>query len=62
MIQIIYDTMQYDIARLFDWGGIRDKLMKMFDAASTNFASEYAAIEPNIIAAMEKSMEELLDK
>ena len=62
MIQIIYDTMQYDIARLFDWGGIRDKLMKMFDAASTNFASEYAAIEPNIKAAMEKTMEELLDK
>ncbi|MBQ2709659.1 MAG: hypothetical protein IJF67_15415 [Clostridia bacterium] len=61
MIQIIYDSMVYDVARLFDWGGVHNMLMKMFDNSNTNLASEYAAIEPNIKAAMEKTMEELLD-
>ena len=61
MIEIIFDSMSYDVARLFDWGGINSMLSTMYKNNNTGLASEYATIEPNIKAAMEKTMEELLD-
>jgi len=60
MIQLIYDTQVYDIARLFDWGGMSATVHTMCADNNTNLASEYAKIEPNITAAMEKTMSELL--
>jgi len=61
MIEIIFDSMSYDVARLFDWGGINSMINTMYKNNNTGLASEYATIEPNIKAAMEKTMEELLD-
>lgn len=60
MIELIYDTQVYDIALLFNWGDMNGMLANLATKNNTNLASEYAKIEPNIIAAMEKTMEELL--
>ncbi len=60
MVELILDSQYYDIACLFDWGGIAPKLRTMFNDKDTNLASNYAAIESQIEAAMEKTMDELL--
>lgn len=58
MIELIYDTQVYDIALMFDWGGIANMLKGLANSESTNLASEYAKYESQIAAAMEKTMSE----
>ena len=61
MIELIYDTQVYDIALLFDWGKVGTFVNSMIKNSSTNLASEYAKIKDNITAAMEKTMDVILD-
>ena len=61
MIELIYDTQVYDIALLFDWGKVGTFVGTMLKNSNTNLASEYAAIKDNITAAMEKTMDVILD-
>ena len=61
MIELIYDTQVYDIAVLFDWGEVYTFGGTMLNNSNTNLASEYAAIKNNITAAMEKTMDVILD-
>lgn len=58
MIELIYSTQVYDIALMFDWGGIANMLKGLANSESTNLASEYAKYESQIAAAMEKTMSE----
>lgn len=61
IIELIYDTQVYDIALLFDWGKVGTFVDIMLKNSSTNLASEYAKIKDNITAAMEKTMDVILD-
>jgi hypothetical protein len=61
MIRMIYDTQVYDIAILFDWGGIMTMLSNLVQESSINLASAYATNESAIKTAMQKTMDELLN-
>ncbi len=61
MLEMIFDTQLYDVAILFDWGGVADTLYYMVADKNTDLASKYAEIEPAIKAAMKQTMDELLD-
>ncbi|MGN1128059.1 MAG: hypothetical protein ACI4T6_03795 [Candidatus Flemingiibacterium sp.] len=61
IIELIYDTQVYDIALLFDWGKVGTFVDTMLKNSSANLASEYAKIKDNITAAMEKTMDVILD-
>ncbi|MBE6611946.1 MAG: hypothetical protein E7632_05600 [Ruminococcaceae bacterium] len=59
MLEIILDTLVYDIGRIYDWGGVGDMLYKMTKNKSKSFASEYAKIESAMKAEYEATMESL---
>lgn len=61
MVQLIFDTQVYDIALLFDWGNVGTFVDTMLNNSNANLASEYAAIKDSITAAMEKTMDVILD-
>ena len=61
IIEMIYDTQVYDIALAFNWGSITGVVSNMINNNTTNFSSLYASSESAILAAMDKTMEELLD-
>ncbi len=61
MVRLIYETQVYDIAMLFDWGGVYTMVDSMLGSASTNLASEYAAKKESIVSAMKQTMETILD-
>lgn len=62
MIKLIRDTQTFDIAYIFDWGGIRSFIASsLANSNSTAFASEYASREANIKAALESTVETLKD-
>ncbi len=60
MVELIYDTHVYDVARIFGWGGINSMINTLVDNSSTALASEYAKIESAIMEAMKNTMNELL--
>ncbi len=59
MVNLILENMVYDIATLFDWGGMESMITKMCNNKSINIASEYDKIKPAILDAMNKAMEAL---
>lgn len=60
MVGILYDTMQYDVARIFNWGGITDTVLKVFWQRSDtpSYSSIYASSESAIKEAVEKAVSE----
>ena len=59
IVQMVLENRVYDIGFIFNWGGIRSVFNTMVNNADPNFASNYASIENNIKAEMEKTMEML---
>ena len=56
---MVLENRVYDIGFIFNWGGIRSVFNTMVNNADPNFSSNYASIENNIKAEMEKTMEML---
>jgi len=62
MIDIILDSRNFDLGMSYDWGTIQSMFQKVFyNQKSTDFASAYAAIEANAIAAIDQFVESLED-
>ncbi len=59
MIVMLFDNQSYDIATYFNWGNVNSNFATMLGNSNSNFASEYAKIEPNIISAMQTTMDHL---
>lgn len=57
MLDIIFQTRVYDIAYIFNWGGIGGLLESMYNGKRNNFASEYAKIEEKATAKMHETIE-----
>lgn len=59
MVRILYDTMQYDVVRIFNWGGITNTVLKVWQSSDTpSFSSIYASSESAIKEAVEKVVSE----
>ena len=59
MVRILYDTMQYDVVRIFNWGGITNTVLKVWQSSDTpSFSSIYASSESAIKEAVEKAVSE----
>ena len=56
MINLIRDTQTFDIAYIFNWGGIQSMISGLANSNSTSFASEYASKESNIKSALESTV------
>jgi len=59
MLDIIYRSRVFEIAGLYDWGGIGAFMTSFINNSTTNFASTYAANETKILTAMEATIENL---
>ncbi len=57
MLELIYDSRYYEPAVLYNYGGISTMFANFISRNKTDFASAYAAIENNVIAAMAKTAE-----
>ncbi len=56
MINLIRGTQTFDIAYIFNWGGIQSMISGLANSNSTSFASEYASKESNIKSALESTV------
>ncbi|MHB1151618.1 MAG: hypothetical protein ACYCWE_00205 [Eubacteriales bacterium] len=59
MLEIILSSRVFDLASLYDWGGIYSMLSSMTSAKNTDYASKYAAVENPAKSAIEKFTESL---
>ena len=59
MLEIIYANRTFDIAALYDWGGLNGILSGFISGNSTDFMSKMAASEEKIVAAIATTIEEL---
>lgn len=56
MLEIILGNTVYDIAAVYNWGGLRTMVNNMGYNKDVNFASSYAAAEAKILSEMESTM------
>lgn len=54
MLEIILSSRVFDLASLYDWGGIYGMFASMTSAKNTDYASRYASVEQPAAAAIEK--------
>ena len=59
IIQDIIDNMQYDIALIFNWGGVQGTITGMVNNEGQSYASVYDAQKNQIVEAMNKTVEQL---
>jgi len=59
MIEMIYDTQDYDIAAYYNWGSINSLASTLVGNTNTGFASEYAKIEPNVETKLAETIAQL---
>lgn len=59
MLEIILSSRVFDLASLYDWGGIYSIFSSMTSARNTDYASKYAAAEKQANIAIEKFIESL---
>jgi len=57
MLKLVFSTRVYDLAYIYDWGGIGFLLMNMNDRGQKDFASQYEKIEAKAKTAMEKTID-----
>ncbi len=55
MLQIVLDSIDYDVAEVYNWGNIYSFLTTMANNNDTNFASNYASIEKAAKEALAKT-------
>ncbi|MBO5219700.1 MAG: hypothetical protein J6C52_09735 [Clostridia bacterium] len=58
MIEIIRENLVYDVAIMFNWGSIVNKINDLSLKSDQNFASQYASVESAVTAAMTKTLDE----
>ena len=56
MLDIILSTGTFEIASVYDWGGIAGQVMTLLNAGKTTLASTSAKLEKRIVSAMEKTV------
>ena len=61
MMSIIMDVINYDVASIYDWGGLVSFFRTFGGKENKEFASYYAAKENSIMTDMEKTLEALAD-
>ncbi len=59
MLDIIYNKRSYDLAALYDWGGIYSLPNTLISDNSTDFASAVAKIEAKVTAAIQETIDAL---
>ena len=59
MLEIILDSRVYDLASIYDWGGISSMFNELGNSATKQFASTYAGKEKGTVAAIEKTIAEI---
>ncbi len=59
MIVMLFEKQDYDIATFFNWGSVSGNFSTLLTNTNTNFASEYAKLEPKIQAAMQETIDHL---
>jgi len=59
MINVILNSRCFDIATLYNWGGVYSMFPIMYNNKSTNFASEFAKIETRVQTEIDKTVEML---
>lgn len=57
MLEIVLDKKVYDIAQIYNFGGIIDTVNKLATSNSTNFASVYQSVESAVKTQIEKTLE-----
>jgi len=57
MLKLIFSTRVYDLAYIYDWGGIGFMLMHMNERGQRDFTSQYEKIADKAQAAMEKTID-----
>ena len=62
MIELVFDTMEYDIALIFNWGGIQGTVTGMKSKSGQSYASVYEASKAAILAALDETTEELKNR
>ena len=62
MIELVFDTMEYDIALIFNWGGIQGTVTGMKSKSGQSYASVYEASKAAILAAVDETTEELKNR
>lgn len=58
MVKILYSTMQYDVAQIFNWGGITDTMYVIWFSDGQSYSSVYASYKSAIDKAIEKATAE----
>jgi len=59
MLEIIFSSRDYDIARLYGWGSVGSMFSGFVASGTVDFASKYAAIEAKFISDIEATMEKI---
>lgn len=62
MLDIILRTRTFDLAYIYDWGGIVTNASNMIINGKNNFASGYRALEKVLVKTMEKAMNKMLEE
>ncbi len=59
MLELILDSCEYEVARIFRWGSIDSILNGLANSTSTDFASKWATSEKTIVAEIDATLEKL---
>jgi len=59
MLDLILDSRVYDLASIYDWGGISSMFNELGNSATKQFASTYAGKEKGAVSAIEKTITEI---
>ncbi len=59
MLEIIFANKVYDLASIYNWGGVYSLVTNLANKSQTDFASQYAANEAKIQAALDETLESL---
>ena len=62
MIELIYDTLNFDIALMYKWGNIKETVTGMKSKSGQSYASVYEASKAAILAAVDETTEELKNR
>ena len=56
MLDLIFSTLHYDLAFIYNWGGIKELLQNIGKSGSNSFSSDYASKESKMLSEMETTL------
>ena len=56
MLDLIFSTLHYDLALVYNWGGFKEMLQDIGKSGSNTFASDYASKETKMLTEMEQTL------